>query len=105
MTPITITIDGKEWPITLDTNDLVEVEEVTGLNILMGIGNMSLPSFAVLRALLYVALKKTGATDPDGKPYTLKACGEAIDIGNSVDLRDAFLAAWGGSSKATSQAV
>ncbi|MCU1326646.1 MAG: hypothetical protein JWN34_2016 [Bryobacterales bacterium] len=94
--PVTIKIDGTEWPIELDTNDLIEVEEMTGHNVLMGAVNLMLPSFGLLRALLYVALKKGGAK------FKLEEVADFIEMDNAVELRDSLIAAWRGDMVAVS---
>jgi hypothetical protein len=89
-TPVTIEIDGKSFEITVGTNDLIQVEELTGRNMLMGMANLVMPDVTILRALLFVTLRKAGAT------YTLPEVGGLITIDNIITLRDKFLDSWQG---------
>jgi hypothetical protein len=89
-TPVTIELDGKSFEITVGTNDLIQVEELTGRNMLMGMANLVMPDVTILRALLFVTLRKAGA------PYTLQEAGGLITIDNIITLRDKFIDSWQG---------
>ncbi|MCU1327475.1 MAG: hypothetical protein JWN34_2845 [Bryobacterales bacterium] len=96
--PVSLTLNDKKYDISLDTNDLIEAEDITGMNVLMGAVNIMLPSLGLLRALVFVALKKAG------EKFTLEAVGKMITMGNAVPLRDAIIAAWyGGETEPSKQ--
>lgn len=85
---IQIKLDGKSWPAVINTNLLIECEELTGMNLLMGEVNVFKPSATLLRALIYLALKHAGA------PYALEQIGEMITPQNIPALRESLLVAW-----------
>jgi hypothetical protein len=58
---VEIKLGDRTWPIIITHNVLIECEQLTGLNLLAGEVNMIKPSFTLIRALLYVALKRAGA--------------------------------------------
>ena len=85
---VEVRIDGRDWPVVITHNVLIECEELTGLNVLTGEVNITRPSAKLLRALLYLALKGAGAK------YTLEKVGEFINPQNIVKLQEAILTAW-----------
>jgi len=82
---VEIKLDGKTWPLVLGTNELIECEKLTGLNMLTGEVNITKPSMAFVRAAVYVCLARCKARhEVDGKmkPYTLDEIGSLIHPGN-----------------------
>ena len=92
LTPkVKIRLDDREWPIVITHNVLIDAEEITGLNLISGDVNLVKPSATLVRALLYVALKRAGAA------YTLAQVGELIHPGNLVMVQQGLLTAWANS--------
>jgi hypothetical protein len=85
---VEVRIDGKDWPVVITHNVLIDCEELTGMNVLTGDVNITRPSAKLLRALLYLALKGAGAK------YTLEKVGEFINPQNIVKVQEAILTAW-----------
>ena len=88
---VEIRLDGKDWPIVITHNTLIECEDLTGLNSLTGEVNLVRPSAKLVRALLYVALKHAGAK------YTLEQVGLLITSENIVTVQEGLLNAWAAS--------
>ena len=88
---VLIRLDGEDWPIVITHNVLIECEELTGLNVLTGEANIVKPSFTLLRALLYIALKRAGAK------YTLEQIGDLLGPHNIATVQTGLLEAWAGS--------
>ncbi len=88
---VEIKLDGKTWPLVITHNVLIEVEDLTGLNVLMGEVNIARPSAKLLRAVLFLALRRAGAD------YTLEQVGELINPGNLVMIQEGILTAWAAS--------
>ena len=80
--------DGETYPIVLTHNALIQVEDLTGLNVLTGEVNLGTPSFKLLRAILYVVLKRAGSK------YSLTEVGDLIHPGNIPVIAHAFRKAW-----------
>lgn len=85
---VELKLDGETWPIVVNHNVLIEVEELTGLNVLAGEANLIKPSAKLIRAALYLALKRAGAE------YTLEQVGELITPATLVPVQEAILSAW-----------
>jgi hypothetical protein len=85
---VEIRIGGKDWPVVIDHDVLIECEALTGLNVLTGEVNMARPSATLIRAMLYLVLKGAGAK------YTLQEVGKFISPKNIVVLQTAFITAW-----------
>lgn len=85
---VTIILDEREWPIIIDHNVLIDCESLTGLNMLTGTVNLARPSATLIRALLYLALKRAGAK------YTLEEVGSLIHPGNMNVVMAGLGAAW-----------
>ncbi len=83
-----IGLDGKDWPIVVTHNLLIDCEELTGLNVLAGEVNLLRPSAKLVRAILYLALKGAGAK------YTIEQVGDLINPQNIVKIQEAILTAW-----------
>lgn len=88
---VQVLLDGKEWPIVITHNVLIECEELTGMNVLTGDVNLLRPSAKLLRALLFLALQRAGAK------YTIEEVGDLITPHNVVKLQEAILTAWAAS--------
>jgi hypothetical protein len=88
ITKVQIHLDGKDWQLVITHNTLIECEELTGLNVLMGEVNILRPSAKLLRALLFLSLQHAGAK------YTLEQVGLMIHPQNIVTLQEGLLAAW-----------
>lgn len=88
---VEFTLDGKAWPIVITHNVLIDVEDLTGLNVLAGEVNLLRPSAKLVRAILYVALKNAGAN------YSIDQVGELIGPHNIVAIQEAILTAWAAS--------
>lgn len=84
-------LDGKDWPLVVTHNVLIECEELTGLNMLTGEANLLRPSAKLVRALLYLCLQRAGA------PYTLEQVGDLITPQNLVLIQEGLLKAWAAS--------
>jgi hypothetical protein len=85
---VQIKIDGKDWPIVITHNTLIECEDFTGLNLLTGDANIARPSARTIRALLYLCLKHAGAE------YTLEEVGLLITPDNLVKVQQGLISAW-----------
>lgn len=88
---VEVTLDGQQWPIVITHNVLIDCDELTGLNVLSGEANLLRPSAKLIRALLYLALKRAGAK------YTLEQVGDLITPANLVAIQQALLTAWAAS--------
>lgn len=88
---VEVRLDGETWPIVITHNVLIECEDLTGLNVLSGEVNLLRPSAKLVRALLYLALKRAGAK------YTLDQVGDLISPNNIVKIQEAILTAWAAS--------
>jgi hypothetical protein len=88
---VEIRLDGKNWPIVITHNVLIECEDLTGLNVLAGEVNLVRPSAKLVRGLLYLALKRADAK------YTLAEVGDLITPHNIVKVQEALLTAWAAS--------
>jgi hypothetical protein len=88
---VQVHLDGKDWPIVVTHNVLIECEELTGLNLLTGDANLLRPSAKLVRALLYVCLQRAGA------PYTLDEVGDLITPMNLAMVQEGLLNAWAAS--------
>jgi hypothetical protein len=88
---VQIRLDGKDWPLVITHNVLIECEELTGLNVLAGEANLLKPSAKLVRALLFVALQRAGAK------YTLEEVGDLITPQNLLLVQEGILKAWAAS--------
>ena len=88
---VELKLDGKIWPLAVTHNVLIECEELTGLNLIAGETNLLRPSAKLVRAFLYVALRRAGAK------YTLEQAGELITPKNIALVHHALLTAWAAS--------
>jgi len=88
---VQVHLDGKDWPIVVSHNVLIDCEELTGLNVLTGEANLMRPSAKLVRALLYLCLKRAGAD------YTLEQVGDLITPHNIVMVQEGLLNAWAAS--------
>lgn len=91
---VLIHIDGKDWPIVVTHNVLIECEELTGFNSLSfeeGTVSVIRPSAKLMRAMLYLTLKRAGAK------YTLEEVGELITPQNLALINQGMLEAWAAS--------
>ena len=61
---VELKLDGKTWPLVVTHNVLIECEDLTGLNLIAGEVNLLRPSAKLVRALLYIALRRAGAKYP-----------------------------------------
>lgn len=91
---VEVRLDGADWPIVITHNVLIDCEELTGLNVLTGEANIVRPSAKLIRALLYLALKRAGAK------YTLEQIGDMIGPHNIAMLQEGLLKAWAASMPA-----
>jgi hypothetical protein len=91
---VDLKLDGKTWPLIVTHNVLIECEELTGLNLIAGEVNLLRPSAKLVRALLYVALRRAGAK------YTLEQVGDLINPENIVMVQEGLLTAWAASMPA-----
>ena len=91
---VELKLDGRTWPLVVTHNVLIECEELTGLNLLAGEVNLLRPSAKLVRALLYVALRRAGAK------YTLDQVGDLINPENIVMVQEGLLTAWAASMPA-----
>jgi hypothetical protein len=87
---VLIRLDGKDWPIVVTHNVLIECEELTGFNLLDLQGGVSMirPSAKLMRGMLYLTLKRAGAE------YTLEEVGDLITPKNLVLINQGILKAW-----------
>lgn len=85
---VQIRLDGKDWPIVVTHNVLIDCEELTGLNLLTGEANIVRPSAKLVRALLFLCLRRAGAN------YTLEEVGDLITPHNLVLVQEGLLKAW-----------
>jgi hypothetical protein len=85
---VQIRLDGKDWPIIVSHNVLIDCEELTGLNVLTGEANIVRPSAKLVRALLFLCLQRAGAK------YTLAEVGDLITPHNIVMVQEGLLKAW-----------
>lgn len=88
---VELKIDGRQWPIVVDHELLIDLEDLTGLNVLTGTVNVAHPSAKLMRDFLYLALKRAGAK------YTQKEVSARINPGNILLIQEALLAAWSAS--------
>lgn len=89
---VVVKLDGKEWPLVVNHNVLIECEELTGMNMLStGEASMFKPSAKLIRAMLYLCLKRAGAK------YTLEEVGSMIGPHNLLMVGNALMAAWAAS--------
>jgi hypothetical protein len=88
---VQIRLDGKDWPIVVSHNVLIDCEELTGMNVLTGEANLLRPSAKLVRALLYLCLKRAGAD------YSLAEVGDLITPQNLVMVQEGLLKAWAAS--------
>ena len=91
---VELKLDGKVWPLVVTHNVLIECEELTGLNLIAGDVNLRRPSAKLVRALLYVVLRRPGAK------YTLEQVGDLINPENIVMVQEGLLTAWAASMPA-----
>ena len=91
---VELKLDGKNWPLAVTHNVLIECEELTGLNLIAGEVNLLRPSAKLVRALLYVVLRRAGAK------YTLEQVGDLINPENIVMVQEGLLTAWAASMPA-----
>ena len=91
---VLLRLDGKDWPLVITHNVLIDCEELTGLNVLSGEVNLLRPSAKLVRALLYLSLKNAGAK------YTLSQIGDFITPDNIVMIQEGILQAWAASMPA-----
>jgi hypothetical protein len=91
---VLLRLDGKDWPLVITHNVLIDCEELTGLNVLSGEVNLLRPSAKLVRALLYLSLKNAGAK------YTLSQIGDFITPDNIVLIQEGILQAWAASMPA-----
>jgi hypothetical protein len=95
---VELKLDGKTWPLAVTHNVLIECEELTGLNLIAGEVNLLRPSAKLVRALLYVVLRRAGAK------YTLEQVGDLIHPENIVMVQEGLLTAWAASMPAPDDA-
>lgn len=88
---VQIRLDEKDWPLVVTHNILIDCEELTGLNVLTGEANLMRPSAKLVRALLYLCLRRAGAV------YTLDEVGDLINPQNIVLVQEGLLKAWAAS--------
>jgi hypothetical protein len=88
---VQLRLDGKDWPLIVSHNVLIDCEELTGLNVLTGEANLLRPSAKLVRALLYLCLQRAGAK------YTLEDVGDLITPQNLVLVQEGLLKAWAAS--------
>ena len=88
---VELNLDGKVWPLAVTHNVLIECEELTGLNLIAGDVNLLRPSAKLVRALLYVVLRRAGAQ------FTLEQVGDLINPKNIVLVQESLLTAWAAS--------
>ena len=86
---VEVKLDGNTWPIVITHNLLIDAEDLTGLNTLTGdVSSLYKPSAKVVRAILYLALKRAGAD------YTIEQVGDLIGPHNLITIQRAILTAW-----------
>lgn len=88
---VQVRLDGKDWPIVVTHNVLIECEELTGLNMLTGEANLLRPSAKLVRGLLFLCLQRAGAK------YTLEEVGDLITPQSLVLVQEGLLKAWAAS--------
>lgn len=88
---VLLRLDGKDWPLVITHNVLIDCEDLTGLNVLSGDVNLLRPSAKLVRTLLYLALRNAGAN------YTENEVGDLITPENLVMVQEAILQAWAAS--------
>jgi hypothetical protein len=95
---VELKLDGRNFPIVITTNVIIEAEQVSGENLLTGTGSMFKPSATVVRAILWAALRRAGAK------YSLDDVGDLINPANIVQINEAILTAWAASMPAPTKA-
>jgi hypothetical protein len=88
ITKVELRLDDVDWPIVITHNVLIDIEAMTGINVLTGEVNILRPSATLLRGVLFVALKNAGAS------YTLAQVGDLITPKNFAMIQKAILTAW-----------
>lgn len=74
---IVVLIDGKEWTIVASPRVLMLAEKVTGLNLLLGVGEMVVkPTMEFVCAMLYACMKAEGSS------YTLDQVSAFVNFTN-----------------------
>lgn len=85
---VTVILEGREWPLVITHNVLIDCEEMTGLNVLTGGVNLARPSATLIRALLFLSLRRAGAK------YTLAQVGDMVHPGNMAEIMKGLGEAW-----------
>lgn len=86
---IEIPAGGKLWRIVFSHDVLLDIEDLTGLDVWAGGVNLDRPSAKLLRAVLYAALHHAGSD------LSLKDAGEMLRLGKMSELRVKLMEAWG----------
>lgn len=87
---VELRLNHEDWPLVITHDVLIECERLTGKPLLAG-GDVLRPSARLLQALLYLTLRRAGAT------YSLKQVGDLITPRTSERIRGAILDAWAAS--------
>jgi hypothetical protein len=77
--------------VVITHNLLIDVEALTGLNVLSGEVNLIKPSATLLRAIVFLSLQRAGYKG------TIESVGDLIGPHNLVPLQEAILTAWAAS--------
>jgi len=91
VTKVELKLDGKTWPIVVTHNVLIEVEALTGLNVLRGEANILNPNATLIRALLFAVLQRAKA------PFTIEEVGDLITPQNLALVQEALVKGWAAS--------
>ena len=85
---VELKLDGRRWPLVVTHDVLIGCERLTGLNVIAGEMNLVRSSATLVRALLYVVLRRAGAK------YTLEQIGDLIYPQNLLMIQQSLLDAW-----------
>lgn len=89
LTPrVELAIGGARWPVLFTHEVLLDIEGLTGHSVLHGQVNLWNPSASVLRAVLYLVLRRAGAG------YSLQDAGRLLAPGQGAGVRRQLQAGW-----------
>jgi hypothetical protein len=89
LTPrVELTIGGARWQVLFTHEVLLDIESLTGCSVLAGQVNLWHSTASVLRAVLYVVLRRAGAN------YSLQDAGRLLGPARSGEVRRQLQAGW-----------
>ena len=87
---VEVHLGGRDWQLVVTHGVLLDCEALTGKKMLAG-GEALKPSAKLVRALLYLMLRRAGAD------YHIERVGKLITPANAETLKDAVIDAWAAS--------